>query len=108
MTANGKRDRKALTGLKAVMAGKADGQGTGKGADKSMEERILKLVIEKLECEDITAESKLDEAGVDSLMYVELLVDIEDMFGMEFEDEKVSYKEMNCVRDIAEYVKSRI
>lgn len=108
MTANGKRDRKALTGLKAVMAGKADGQGTGEGADKSMEERILKLVREKLEREDITAESKLDEAGVDSLMYVELLVDIEDMFGMEFEDEKVSYKEMNCVRDIAEYVKSRI
>ena len=90
------------------MAGKADGQGTGEGADKSMEERILKLVREKLEREDITAESKLDEAGVDSLMYVELLVDIEDMFGMEFEDEKVSYKEMNCVRDIAEYVKSRI
>ncbi len=70
-----------------------------------MKERIKEIVAEQL---DIAAEGIDDyallaeELGADSLDLVEIIIDIEDSFGVEIPDEVVM--EMKCVADIAAYL----
>lgn len=104
VTVNGKRDKQELMGLlenkSKYKLRKADVR------TDDIEGTILKMVKNKLETDkDIDAEENLYDEGLDSLLYVELLVEIEDLYGIEFEEDKVSYKELSNVREIADYVK---
>lgn len=108
VTTNGKRDRDALLQTKTVYR-KESLKDIDRNSEGDVADIILKMVQERLETEKgVDLDTKLEEVGVDSLMYVELLVEIEEQFGMEFEDDKVSYKELATVRDIVEYVEERI
>lgn len=50
-------------------------------------EKIAEMIAKKLDCpiEDIKPETKLAELGMDSLDIAELLMDIDDEFGVEIE-----------------------
>ena len=50
-------------------------------------EKLIALIAEKLDIDptEITADSKLTELGMDSLDIAELLMDIEDNFGVQIE-----------------------
>lgn len=67
-------------------------------------EKLIALIGEKLDIDptEITADSKLTELGMDSLDIAELLMDIEDNFGVQIE---VS-PELVLVSDLAEKIEA--
>ena len=67
-------------------------------------EKLIALIAEKLDIDptEITADSKLTERGMDSLDIAELLMDIEDNFGVQIE---VS-PELVLVSDLAEKIEA--
>ena len=67
-------------------------------------EKLIALIAEKLDIDptEITADSKLTELGMDSLDIAELLMDIEDNFGVQIE---VS-TELVLVSDLAEKIEA--
>lgn len=74
-----------------------------------IEERIKKIIAEQLmvEEDEITPEASfIDELGADSLDTVEMIMEIEDEFGIEIPDEDA--EKLQTVGDAIEYVKRKI
>lgn len=70
---------------------------------------IISLLNKKTERgKEITKDSKLTDIGIDSISYMEVIVEIEEIYGFRFEDEKLSFKEISTVGELAEYVRSMI
>lgn len=72
-------------------------------------ERITKIVIDRLEVEE--SEVKLEasfkeDLGADSLDVVELVMELEDEFGMEISDEDA--EKISTVGDAVNYIKSNM
>jgi acyl carrier protein len=73
-----------------------------------MTEKIIKLMAEKLSLNEseITAEANIkDDLGVDSLDLFELIIALEEEFGIEIPQEDVT--EINSVKEIVEYLQKR-
>jgi acyl carrier protein len=75
----------------------------------NIEEKIKEVIVEQL---DITEEecvpdaSFIDDLGADSLDIVELIMAMEDHFGLEISDEDL--EKIRTVKDITDYIKERI
>jgi len=68
-------------------------------------DKIVELVVEYTDAkpEDISAESTFEDLGIDSLTTVELVMALEDEFGVDLEmDEKIS-----TVGELANFVESK-
>lgn len=75
----------------------------------SLEEKIVDIIAEKLNLskEQIKPEASfIDDLGADSLDLVELVMTMEETFGMEVPDEDA--EKLKTVKDVIEYVKSKI
>ncbi len=74
----------------------------------TLEERVIKLVMEQL---DVTREecvpeaSFIDDLGADSLDLVELIMEMEEVFGMEIADEEL--EKIRTIKDVIEFFKSK-
>jgi acyl carrier protein len=74
----------------------------------TLEERVIKLVMEQL---DVTKEECVPEAsfidylGADSLDLVELIMEMEEVFGIEIADEEL--EKIRTVKDVIEFLKSK-
>ncbi|HCO18847.1 MAG TPA: acyl carrier protein [Tissierellales bacterium] len=74
-----------------------------------MTERIIKLIAEQFNVEEDTISletSFKDDLNADSLDLVELIMALEDEFGLEVEDEEV--ENIKTVGDAKEYIKRNI
>lgn len=74
---------------------------------KEIESKICKILKGycQYNSDSIAADKDLRENyGVDSLILVELLVDIEADFGITFDNEMLSYEHFSTVAALAEYV----
>ncbi len=72
-------------------------------------ERITKIVVDRLEVEasEVTLEASFkDDLGADSLDVVELVMELEDEFGMEISDEDA--EKISTVGDAVNYIKSNM
>jgi acyl carrier protein len=70
-----------------------------------LEAKVIAFIASKIENPDvatITAASKFDELGLDSLDTVQLLFDAEETFGVSFDGEEV--KSLRSVGDIIDYI----
>ena len=70
-----------------------------------MEKKILKLIAEKLnkKVEEIKPELRLvEDLGADSLDIVEMIITLEDEFGITLPDDQVA--NMKTVEDITKYI----
>ena len=77
--------------------------------DKKMQKRLFTLVARQLGIEevDIALESNfMDDLGADSLDTVELVLTLEDEFGIEIPDDKAT--ELHTVGDVYNYLKNNI
>lgn len=75
----------------------------------SLEEKIVDIIAEKLNLskDQIKPEASfIDDLGADSLDLVELVMTMEETFGMEVPDEDA--EKLKTVKDVIEYVKSRL
>jgi acyl carrier protein len=74
----------------------------------ALEERVIKLVMEQL---DVTKEecvpeaSFIDDLGADSLDLVELIMEMEEVFGIEIADEEL--EKIRTIKDVIEFLKSK-
>lgn len=77
---------------------------------KAMEQRIKNLILQRiLTCKENLSETvRLREQGFTSLMFVELILMLEEEFGIEIPDEDLTPDHFSSIRKIAEYIQSRI
>ncbi|HPI51670.1 MAG TPA: acyl carrier protein [Smithellaceae bacterium] len=74
----------------------------------SLEERVIKLVTEQL---DVTPEqckleaSFIDDLGADSLDLVELIMEMEEAFGVEIADEEL--EKIRTVQDVVDFLRKK-
>jgi acyl carrier protein len=74
----------------------------------TLEERVIKLVMEQL---DVTREecvleaSFIDDLGADSLDIVELLMEMEEAFGVEIADEEL--EKISTIKDVIDFLKQK-
>ncbi|UUX34093.1 acyl carrier protein [Fundicoccus culcitae] len=65
---------------------------------------VQKMIVERfgVQADKITEEMTFDDLGADSLDVVELVMELEDRFGVQFEDEKI--EELNNIGDAVQYI----
>ena len=74
----------------------------------TLEEKVIKLVMEQL---DVTREecvpeaSFIDDLGADSLDLVELIMEMEEVFGLEIADEEL--EKIRTIKDVIEFLTSK-
>jgi acyl carrier protein len=74
----------------------------------ALEEKVIKLVMEQL---DVTREecvleaSFIDDLGADSLDLVELIMEMEEVFGIEIADEEL--EKIRTIKDVIDFIKSK-
>lgn len=69
-------------------------------------EKVKKVLADHLEMEveEITEATTLDELGVDSLDAVEIVMELEDEFGIEIESDEIG----NSVKEFVAYIDSKL
>lgn len=74
----------------------------------TLEEKVIKLVMEQL---DVTSEecvleaSFIDDLGADSLDLVELIMEMEEVFGLEIADEEL--EKIRTIQDVINFLKNK-
>ena len=74
-----------------------------------MREKILKYICERVgeQSAELDGDSKLEDI-VDSITFVNIVVDIEDEFDFEFEDDMLIVSKFETVNDFINYVLSLV
>lgn len=69
-------------------------------------EKVKKILADHLEMDEneITAETTLDELGVDSLDAVEIVMELEDEFGIEIQSDEIG----SSVKEFVDYIDSKL
>jgi len=73
-----------------------------------LEERVIGIIMEQL---DVTKEecvpeaSFIDDLGADSLDLVELIMEMEENFGIQISDEEL--EKIRTIQDVIDYLKSK-
>lgn len=77
-----------------------------------MQEEILSEIKEEFhdfsDIEQLTEDTDLWKHGMESIDFVRIVVMLEEIYDIEFEDEFLQMKYFNCVKDFAEYVEKRL
>jgi len=73
---------------------------------QNTQDKVARIIAEKLsiDASTITLDSTLQELGADSLDLVEIIMKLEEQFGIEVDDAKA--ETLKNVRDVVEYVHS--
>ncbi len=74
----------------------------------SIEEKVIDIIVEKLNVprDKVKPEASfVDDLGADSLDLVELVMGMEEAFGMEISDEEA--EKLRTVKDVIDYVKNK-
>ena len=67
---------------------------------------IMRNIVKDSENIPIALDSKLLDMGIDSLIFIEMIVEIENEFGIEFVGDKLNQKEFDSVQSLVQYVYS--
>jgi acyl carrier protein len=74
----------------------------------TLEEKVIKLVMEQLDVtreECILEASFIDDLGADSLDLVELIMEMEEIFSLEIEDEEL--EKIRTIKDVVDFLKNK-
>ena len=74
-------------------------------AEKSIEQRVIDIIVEQLgvNADQVTSEAKfIEDLGADSLDTVELVMALEEEFGLEIQDEQA--EKLQSVGDVIKYI----
>lgn len=69
---------------------------------------IAKYTKEKIPASDLRGEHLLvEDLGFDSIIFVAMIVDLEDTYNISFDDEYISMTALRTVQDIADYIQTK-
>ena len=68
-------------------------------------ERLSKIVEKKIKCKDVKPESTLTELGLDSLDKAEIMINIEDEFGIEYDESEML--DVKTVQDLLDIISKK-
>lgn len=77
--------------------------------EKSVERRVIEIIVEQLGVseEEVTLEASfVDDLGADSLDLVELIMAMEEEFGLEISDEDA--EKIQTVQDVVNYITEHV
>ncbi len=77
--------------------------------EKSVERRVIEIIVEQLGVgeEEVTPEASfIDDLGADSLDLVELIMAMEEEFGLEISDEDA--EKIQTVQDVINYIAEHV
>lgn len=82
-------------------------------SEAAIEQRIKELIVErlflKIKPEEIADDTPIMEAlGVDSVSVFEIVVGLEEVYGISFEDEEFKIETFRTPKSIAEYVRRKL
>lgn len=70
-----------------------------------VKQQVRKIIAQSLEVEeDILDEKKLVEIGFNSISFIKIIVDIEEYFNIEFDDNDLNYELFDTEEEIIKYV----
>lgn len=76
-------------------------------ADTTLDTRLLRCIQDhRPDVGQVALGHKLADLGYDSFSFIDLVVRVENEFGIEFFDEHLSHKRYETVRDLRRYVES--
>ncbi|MBA3549358.1 MAG: acyl carrier protein [Nannocystis sp.] len=74
---------------------------------RDIDAEVKRIIQEQLEIEDVKPEAAfIDDLGADSLVLVELVLTLEEAFGIEIPDEDTD--KLRLVQDAIDYVKAKL
>lgn len=79
--------------------------------NKFVEEKVIEIIQKKISNNNdisITSESSFDELNIDSLDFIEIIIAVEDVFGIEFTDEALYMGKFRKVCDFTSYISEMI
>ena len=82
---------------------------------KSIKEEVIMIITElsrdknlNLKIKDrVTAHDKLNDLGFDSISFIKLVIEMENRFGIEFDDKMLDYTRYNTVAELIELVENK-
>lgn len=77
--------------------------------EKTVERRVIEIIVEQLGVgeDEVTPEASfIDDLGADSLDLVELIMALEEEFGLEISDEEA--EKIQTVQDVISYINEHI
>ncbi|WP_273322879.1 acyl carrier protein [Vallitalea guaymasensis] len=78
--------------------------------DKTIDEKFKSKLMEIFQLEEnaIVLDVSLSKLGVSSIYYIKMVVGMEDLFNIEFDDECLDYEKFETLSEILEYIKKKI
>ena len=74
---------------------------------KNIEKKVLELFnAYSPELKQDFVETKLEFIGINSIDFVKIVVDLEEYFEFEFDDEDLDYKKFEYITDICNYIRN--
>lgn len=75
-----------------------------------IENKIIELISQKVDCDNkinLCGESSFDELHLNSIAFIQIVVEIENTFQIEFDDDHLSTEFFNSIKDLVDYVNER-
>jgi tyrocidine synthetase-2 len=112
-TPAGKIDRKALIENRTVLLNEDEIRscGSGHSAEIAVILNEIKIILEAItgsELVNISPEDDFAKLGLDSISFIKLMADIENKFGIEFEDEILNNNSCKCVKELISCVEEKV
>ncbi len=78
--------------------------------DNTIDEKFKSKLMEIFQLEEnaIVLDVSLSKLGVSSIYYIKMVVGMEDLFNIEFDDECLDYEKFETLSEILEYIKKKI
>ena len=106
-TTNGKIDRKRLSDCLVLENSLTNNSAT---ILSGKQKKVFEIIVSTIESiiGDITLETSLSEAGVDSITFIKIVVALEGEFDFEFDDEMLLITAFPTIKSMIDYIESKV
>lgn len=77
-----------------------------------VEQKIKQILVQNIRNNKVLSDNwlsmKISDIGIDSILYIKIIVAVEEEFGFEFEDNDLDYNKIQYIKDLVLYVEQKI
>lgn len=73
---------------------------------KNYTDELIDIINRNVEIQSCTPESKMEELGFSSYKFIKFVVEVEDAFDIEFDDDFLDFEKFIFVKDLITYIES--